>query len=355
MNKDIKILIHIIIGITIRFGINHIIPSYFIPNRVELNTTPFALLDKTNNTLLNNIFSIIPEELLLPITIILSCLPAYFLNKISFTSAIILLYNPVSIVTSLSVSSCSLVILLQSIVLLIPKYPKLCSPFLPILVLLHPQSLPLLFPLIKSLSFTTIFTIPLFYFFQFPTSMFVSDLTPNLGLYWYLFTYMFEEYSLMYKVILPLVPYFIGIVLFIKMKNHTFYYSYCMLIIIGIMNCYFSMQDLVLPMALFNIPWFKLSNYFKKGKPLAAAFMLFPVFFTLFLQNYKYANFNSNMAYAMNLAIGFVLFAINDEVIASCLHIDYLLKHKVIENEIIDDVYDNYENCYQITPEELNQ
>ena len=25
------------------------------------------------------------------------------------------------------------------------------------------------------------------------------------------------------------------------------------------------------------------------------------------------------------------------------------------ENEIIDDVYDNYENCYQITPEELNQ
>ena len=46
------------------------------------------------------------------------------------------------------------------------------------------------------------------------------------------------------------------------------------------------------------------------------------------------------------------MFAINDEVIATCLHLDYLVKHEIVKDEFIDDVYDNYENSHQFINEE---
>ncbi|BFU24253.1 hypothetical protein EHI8A_083050 [Entamoeba histolytica HM-1:IMSS-B] len=336
---EIPFIVHFIIGLSLRLILLNFLPTYLLPSRVELNTSPFALLDQPNETLLTEVFSYIPQEYLSYVVIILSVLPSLPLVTISKTSACVLLYNPFGILASLSISSYSLITLLESLILLIPKHKHLFSPFLPITIFLYPATLPLLLPLLPSLSPTVLLTCPIFYYFRFCKELFVSDLTPNLGLYWNLFTNMFPEYNLMYTVILPLIPLIISFFIFTRMITHQFYYFFCVMLLIAVCNPYLSVQDLLLPMALYNIPWSHLCVYFWKAKVLTFIVPILIIMFSMFNDALKYSFFNSNMAYSMNLALGFSLFSFSEEIINGCLHNDFLVKHKVLEDRHIDKIF----------------
>ncbi|KAL7721571.1 GPI transamidase component PIG-U [Entamoeba marina] len=327
-------IVHLVIGLIIRLALYFALPPLFLPSRVELSPPIYSLLDQPTPSLLTTIFSIVPTSLIPIITLILSLLPALILDQISHTSAIVHIYSPYSILTSLSSSSYVLVFLLQTLLLLLPKHRHLLSPVIPILCAIYPAAFPIILVFHSFISPTCLFTIPIFIFFSFPTSMFVSDLSPNLGLYWNLFTNMFPEYKLLYTIFLPLIPTFVTIFIYFKMQKYTFYYYYVVLALIAISNPYMSLYDLVFLVNLFNVIWGNLNIFFWKFKVIPYVFSLFPLLFAFFLDGFKYATYNSNNAYGMGLCIGFCLFSLCEEIVHGCLQSEYLVKHKILDKPI---------------------
>ncbi|ELP86402.1 GPI transamidase component PIG-U, putative [Entamoeba invadens IP1] len=342
---EIPFIFHFLFAVCIRLALFYVVPMYAIPNRVEFNTSPYSLLDKPDDSLLSILFTFIPFDTIPLVTLLLSTLPALILSSLSKTSACVFLYNPFSIIASLAVSSQSLVQTLMAFLFVLPKNKvtqHIFSPLLPILIAIYPQAFPLLLPLLTSLSPTVLLGLPVVFLsysnFGFPTHFFVTDLTPNIGLYWYLFTNMFQEYSLLYTVVLPLIPLFVSLIMYPHMKDHKFYYTYVVAILIAVCNPYISLQDVLIPMALFNITWSNLCVYFWKLKVVAFVFPVMVLLFSIFNDFYKYSYFNSNMIYAMNLGIGFTLFSTCEETVNGCLHNDFLVANKRTDHAI-DTIY----------------
>ena len=282
----VPLLAHLLVGVALRVALAALLPPMLVPSRVEFAPAPYSLLEPPTS-FLARLFAGLPASATFALSLVFSTLPAIPLSMIDRTAALVHLYSPFSIVSALALSSASLVVFLQALVLLIPQHPRLLSPLLPLLVFLSPSSFPLLIPLVPHLSPSALLTLPVFAFFTFPTAFFVSDLTPNLGMYWNLFTHMFPEYTALYTVVIPLVPTLMALAMVPRMRRHPFYFLYCLLALIAVVNPYQSVFDHLLLVDLFPLVRRKVGDFFWKMKLLPFLYPLFIVFFATFVDSFR--------------------------------------------------------------------
>ncbi|KAJ8378760.1 hypothetical protein AAFF_G00236800 [Aldrovandia affinis] len=129
----------------------------------------------------------------------------------------------------------------------------------------------------------------------------VPDLTPNIGLFWYFFAEMFEQFRLFFICVFQVNIFFYTIPLSIKLKEHPVFLIFMQIAIISIFKSYPTVGDIALYMAFLPV-WSHLyrflRNIFLVSCVLLACSTLFPVLWHLWI----YAgSANSNFYYAITL------------------------------------------------------
>ncbi len=63
----------------------------------------------------------------------------------------------------------------------------------------------------RTKSYNSIINLLFFFDFFFPNSLFIPDLTPNIGLYWYFFIEMFEQFRSLFLFVFQMLAFaFVG-------------------------------------------------------------------------------------------------------------------------------------------------
>jgi len=78
----------------------------------------------------------------------------------------------------------------------------------------------------------------------------VSDLTPNMGLFWYFFTEMFEHFRIFFLWVFQLNAFFYCIPLTIKLRNNPTFLACMLCSVMAIMKSYPALGDTALPLSL---------------------------------------------------------------------------------------------------------
>ncbi|KAI9344787.1 GPI transamidase subunit PIG-U [Zopfochytrium polystomum] len=134
--------------------------------------------------------------------------------------------------------------------------------------------------------------------------IFVPDLTPNIGLYWYFFIEMFDQFRTFFLLVFQILAFIFSVPLTIRFGSHPLFITLSMVLIIAIFKSYPSVSDtaLYIPFIVMHQELLKYTrNTYFVFMCLAYATVLSPLFYDLWI----YAGSgNSNFFYAITLVIG---------------------------------------------------
>ncbi|XP_020893330.1 phosphatidylinositol glycan anchor biosynthesis class U protein [Exaiptasia diaphana] len=145
----------------------------------------------------------------------------------------------------------------------------------------------------------------------------VPDLTPNIGLFWYFFTEMFEHFRVFFLWVFQINAFFYCIPMTVRFREHPSFLACILLHVICVMKSYPSFGDAAVPIALIMM-WRHLFPYMRNAFlimcMLVFSTFLAPVFWYLWI----YAgSANANFFYAITLVYS---------TAQVCRHINYYLK-----------------------------
>ncbi|KAI9999473.1 hypothetical protein NQD34_018504 [Periophthalmus magnuspinnatus] len=129
----------------------------------------------------------------------------------------------------------------------------------------------------------------------------VPDLTPNIGLFWYFFTEMFEHFRLFFNCDFQINVFFYTFLSQIKLKEHPVFLMFMQLAVMSIFKSYPTVGGIALYLSLLPL-WSHLHrflrNIFLVTCVLIACSALFPVLWHLWIYS---GSANSNFYYAITL------------------------------------------------------
>ncbi|KAJ3099249.1 hypothetical protein HDU97_003313 [Phlyctochytrium planicorne] len=133
--------------------------------------------------------------------------------------------------------------------------------------------------------------------------LFVPDLTPNIGIYWYFFIEMFDQFRVFFLIVFQILAFIFTIPLAIRFSEKPLFLVMVTTIIIATFKSYPSVADtaLYIPFLLMHTELLKyMKNFYFVANCLAFATFLAPLFFNLWI----YAGSgNSNFFYAITLVL----------------------------------------------------
>ncbi|KAI9096423.1 GPI transamidase subunit PIG-U [Phlyctochytrium arcticum] len=165
------------------------------------------------------------------------------------------------------------------------------------------RSLPLLFSYLCCLLVVSYALVGSWQFLRatYGTILFVPDLTPTIGLYWYFFIEMFDQFRTFFICVFQMLAFVFVIPLSLVFKNHPLFIVFILAAIIAIFKSYPSLGDTALYLAFLSMhrELFKyMRNSFLVFSSLFFCCVLGPLFYFLWL----YAGSgNANFFYAITL------------------------------------------------------
>ncbi|KAJ3207479.1 hypothetical protein HDU82_003702 [Entophlyctis luteolus] len=132
----------------------------------------------------------------------------------------------------------------------------------------------------------------------------VPDLTPNIGLWWYIFIEMFDQFRLFFLIVFQVFVFAFSVPLTLKFNEHPMFLVGLFLIIIAAFKSYPSVGDVALYIP-FVLMYQELFKYMKRLYVIvnlgAYSLVLLPLFYNLWI----YAGSgNANFFYAITLVVG---------------------------------------------------
>ncbi|XP_031562944.1 phosphatidylinositol glycan anchor biosynthesis class U protein-like [Actinia tenebrosa] len=130
----------------------------------------------------------------------------------------------------------------------------------------------------------------------------VPDLTPNIGLFWYFFTEMFEHFRVFFLWVFQINAFFYCIPLTVRLREHPSFLACILCLIMAIMKSYPAFGDAALPLSLLVL-WKHLFPYLRNAF-LISCMLLFSTFLApVFWYLWIYAgSANANFFFAVTLA-----------------------------------------------------
>ena len=154
----------------------------------------------------------------------------------------------------------------------------------------------------------------------------VPELTPNMGLFWYFFTEMFEHFRTFFVCTFQINVFIYLIPLSVKLKKSPFLLCTTLMAIIAIFKSYPGYGDVgfylsLLPMVFHLFPYMK--QLFIVVNMLIVTTVLGPILYQLWIYN---GSANANYFFAMNLVFGTAqIFLITDLLFANVKHEFYIV------------------------------
>jgi len=157
-------------------------------------------------------------------------------------------------------------------------------------------------------------------------TLLVSDLTPNIGLFWYFFTEVFKHYQNFYLFAYQYHAFLYAVPLFIRLPNHPMVQFWANVAIIAAFKSYPAIGDIGLQVALIPLIFDEIKgNRYGFIVVIVGVFVsvLAPIFWSMWIYQ---GTGNANFYYAINLALTLaqVMFIIDS--IAVVLKEDYSVK-----------------------------
>ncbi|KAF9348353.1 hypothetical protein BGX26_000229 [Mortierella sp. AD094] len=132
----------------------------------------------------------------------------------------------------------------------------------------------------------------------------VSDLTPNLGLFWYFFIEMFDQFRPFFLVVFQIHVFIFAVPISIKLRKHPLFVSFLMCAVMGTFKGYPSVGDASLYLGLLPLSSeiFKYLRYtFLIVNLFLYSSLLAPIFWYLWVY---VGSGNANFFYAIGLVYG---------------------------------------------------
>ncbi|XP_013381827.1 phosphatidylinositol glycan anchor biosynthesis class U protein [Lingula anatina] len=155
----------------------------------------------------------------------------------------------------------------------------------------------------------------------------VPDLTPNVGLFWYFFTEMFEHFRLFFVCVFQINAFIYTVPLSIKLKDHPVFLMYILMSIIAVFKSYPSYGDTTLYIALLPVWYFTFEfqrNSFVIGCMYISTTVLAPILYYLWI----YAgSANANFYFAVTLVYNTAQIFLITDILFAFLKREYHLIH----------------------------
>ncbi|KAL9974384.1 hypothetical protein ACROYT_G011408 [Oculina patagonica] len=157
----------------------------------------------------------------------------------------------------------------------------------------------------------------------------VSDLTPNMGLFWYFFTEMFEHFRIFFLWVFQLNAFFYCIPLTIKLRNNPTFLACMLCSVMAIMKSYPALGDTALPLALLAL-WMHIFPYLRNTLLVTCMLLCSSFLAPVFWQLWIYAgSANANFFFAITLAYSTAQILLTSDVLFAFLRREYDLYHGI--------------------------
>ncbi len=163
--------------------------------------------------------------------------------------------------------------------------------------------------------------------------LFVRDLTPNLGLFWYLFTEMFNEFALFYLCVLQYFVFIFAWPLSIRLERHPMLLFWALLASANAFRAYPAVGDLVSTLSLVPL-LLAIVRELKYAYIIFIAWIFLAVLAPIFWHIWIHAGSgNANFFYALNLVHAMAQIHLIVDSVAAVLRRDYLLKRPIVQKK----------------------
>lgn len=164
--------------------------------------------------------------------------------------------------------------------------------------------------------------------------LWVPDLTPNMGLFWYLFLEMFDHFREFFILVFQLNAFFFVFPLSTLLRNDPVFLFYTMTSVMSVFKSYPAFGDFSIPFALL-ISWSHLYPYMKNVFVVGCMLLFSSVLAPLFWYLWIYAgSANANFFYAATLAYSTAQIFLLGDVIFAFLRRNFDLEHGVLRKTL---------------------
>lgn len=155
----------------------------------------------------------------------------------------------------------------------------------------------------------------------------VSELTPNMGLFWYFFLEMFDHFRTFFLWVFQINVFIYFIPLTIIFRKQSFLLFYILLSLITLLKSYSNMADLALPLSMLPL-WGYVYKYLRNVLFITALFIVSSVLAPVMWYLWIYAGSgNANFFYAVTLAYSSAQIFLLSDILYAVLRRQYHLKH----------------------------
>ncbi|CAH1778134.1 unnamed protein product [Owenia fusiformis] len=155
----------------------------------------------------------------------------------------------------------------------------------------------------------------------------VPDLTPNIGVFWYFFTEMFEHFRLFFICVFQINAFLYTVPLAIRLQKHPVFFLYILLPIIAVFKSYPSYADTIIYIALLPV-WAHTYKYMRNTFVVTVMYIVCSVVAPILWHLWIYAgSANANFYFAITLVYSTAQIFLMTDLLFAFLRRDYDVIH----------------------------
>ena len=151
----------------------------------------------------------------------------------------------------------------------------------------------------------------------------VPDLNPNVGVFWYLFTEMFEHYRFFFICVFQINVFIYTIPLAIRLREHPMFLMYILITIMAVFKSYPSYADAALYLAMLPM-WKHTLHYLEYSFEVTMMYIVSTVLAPIFWHMWIYAGTaNANFYFAITLVYSVAQVYLLTDILSAFLRREY--------------------------------
>ncbi|XP_076466847.1 LOW QUALITY PROTEIN: GPI-anchor transamidase component PIGU-like [Babylonia areolata] len=155
----------------------------------------------------------------------------------------------------------------------------------------------------------------------------VPDLTPNVGVFWYFFTEMFEHFRIFFVCVFQINAFVYSIPLGVKLRERPLFQLYVVMFVVSIFKSYPSYADTALCLSLMPL-WKHVFGYLRNVLVVSVMYLVVAVVAPILWHLWIYAaSANANFYFAITLLFSTAQIFLLTDLLFAFLRYEYDLKH----------------------------